>query len=281
MIFTKGAHQIAKLQTFDCSGGISPNLYFDSLLLQKVYKVSAKKSMEELCLLILKSGAKFEEKLIFCFENDKNLVNFDLSTKNSKKFSLWLVPFVQSMQRLTWKSTEELQFMTLKSHAKFEEKLTCGLENDMNLANFHQNTWKYQNWYFHGILLSKVENAWATNLQRTYNQWHWRMMKNAKRNWLDVSKLTQGIWWILTRELQSPKNLHFNGLPLTKLNNVWAKKVQRSYVWLHSRLIQSLKENWFVLPKIDMRNLANFNQSIWKSLNWDLNSILLSKVENV
>ena len=31
--------------------------------------------------------------------------------------------------------------MTLESDAKFEEKLTCGLENDMrNLANFHQNT---------------------------------------------------------------------------------------------------------------------------------------------
>ena len=31
--------------------------------------------------------------------------------------------------------------MTLKSHAKFEEKLTWGLENDMrNLSNFHQNT---------------------------------------------------------------------------------------------------------------------------------------------
>ena len=30
--------------------------------------------------------------------------------------------------------------MTLKSDAKFEEKLTCGLENDMrNLANFHQS----------------------------------------------------------------------------------------------------------------------------------------------
>ena len=48
-------------------------------------------------------------------------------------------------------------------HAKFEEKLTCGLENDIrNLANFHQNTWKCQNWYFHRILLSKVENVWAT-----------------------------------------------------------------------------------------------------------------------
>ena len=108
MIFTKGTHHSAKFQISDCSGEISPNLYFDRLLLLKVYKVSAKKSMEEICLMIPKSGAKFEEKLIFCFKNDKNL------------------------------------------------------------ANFHQNTWKCQNWYFQGILLSKVENVWATNLQRSY-----------------------------------------------------------------------------------------------------------------
>ena len=43
MIFTKGAHQSAKFQTSDCLGEISPNLYFDRLLLLKVYKVSAKK----------------------------------------------------------------------------------------------------------------------------------------------------------------------------------------------------------------------------------------------
>ena len=31
--------------------------------------------------------------------------------------------------------------MTLKTDANFEEKLTCGLQNDMrNLANFHQST---------------------------------------------------------------------------------------------------------------------------------------------
>ena len=50
--------------------------------------------------------------------------------------------------------------MTLKSDAKFEEKLTCGLENDMkNLANFHQSTQKCQNWDFDGVLWSKEENA--------------------------------------------------------------------------------------------------------------------------
>ena len=37
--------------------------------------------------------------------------------------------------------------MTLKGDAKFEEKLTCGLVNDMkNMANFHQSNLKSQNW---------------------------------------------------------------------------------------------------------------------------------------
>ena len=44
--------------------------------------------MEELCLMIPKSDAKFEEKLIFCLKNDKNLVNFNPSTKKSEKFAL-------------------------------------------------------------------------------------------------------------------------------------------------------------------------------------------------
>ena len=133
----------------------------------KYIKFQLKKSMEELCLMIPKNGAKLEEKLIFCFKNDKNLVNFDPSTKKSKKFALWLAPFVESLC-LTLKSTKELYFMTLKGREKFEEKLTCGLENDMrNLANFHQNTWKCQNWYFHGILLSKVKCI-SYNLQRSY-----------------------------------------------------------------------------------------------------------------
>ena len=51
-------------------------------------------------------------------------------------------------------------FHDTEESCKIEEKLTCGLKNDMrNLANLHQNTEKCQIWYFHGILLTKIENA--------------------------------------------------------------------------------------------------------------------------
>ena len=50
--------------------------------------------------------------------------------------------------------------MTLKIDGKFEGKVISASKNDIrNLANFHQNTGKSQNWNFDGILLSKVENV--------------------------------------------------------------------------------------------------------------------------
>ena len=53
--------------------------------------------------------------------------------------------------------------MMLESDAKFEEKVTWGVENDMrNLATFHQSTQKSQNFIirdFYLVLLFKVENV--------------------------------------------------------------------------------------------------------------------------
>ena len=50
--------------------------------------------------------------------------------------------------------------MTLTSDAKFNEKLTCDLKNDMiNLAKFHQSIQKSQNWDSDRILSSKVEHV--------------------------------------------------------------------------------------------------------------------------
>ena len=80
MIFIKAPHLSAKFQTLDWSGGISPNLYFDRLLLLKVYKISAKKVQRSyIYLMMLKNDAKFVEKQSCCFKNDKNVVNLDSS----------------------------------------------------------------------------------------------------------------------------------------------------------------------------------------------------------
>ena len=87
------------------------------------------------------------------------MVNFDPSTQKSPKFALW---YVLSGNVWPKKVLVELSFMTLESDAKFEGKLTFACKNDMsNLRNFHQSTWKSQNWDFDGIILPKVENAWA------------------------------------------------------------------------------------------------------------------------
>ena len=157
------------------------------------------------------------------------------------------------------------------------KKLTCGLENDTrNLANFHQNTWKCQNWYFMGFFSPK----WKMHELQLMEELQVMTLKNDKKIWREtdfISKLTWGIWEILTRALEylknfhfngllfetdikswnnfdlrtwASQNLHFNGLLLTKVYNVWAKKVQRSYVWWHWRLMQNLKENWLVLSKM-------------------------------
>ena len=80
--------------------------------------------------------------------------------------------------------------MTVKCHATFEEKLTCSLENNTrNLANFHQNTWKCQNWDFDGILLSEVENVWVKNYRGVMcngnEEWWkiWRGIDLSFQNW--------------------------------------------------------------------------------------------------
>ena len=139
----------------------------------------------------------------------------------------------------------------LKSDTGFEGKLTYGLENDMrNMANFHQSTWKWQNWEFDRILSSKVENVWAKNLQRSYVSWQRRMMQNLKKNWLVVSKLTWQICRFLTWALKSLKYVVFNGLVLNKVYNVWAKKLERSYLSRHWKVMQNLKKNWLVVWKM-------------------------------
>ena len=55
------------------------------------------------------------------------------------------------------------------------------------------------------------------------------------------------LWRILTRTLEILQNLQFNVLLLNKVYNVWAKKVHKSYVSWHWRVMENLNKNWFVV----------------------------------
>ena len=153
MSFTKGAHQNAKFQTFHCSGEIPSNLCFDWLLLSKVYKNSAKKVQKSYVSWYWSGVQNLKKKLIFCFKNAKNLVNFDPSTKKSKKFLLWL-------------------------------------------------DWS---------LLGKVYNGLPKRVQRSFISWHWRVMHSLKKVWPVVWKMTWGICQIFIRTLESIKIGTFMG----------------------------------------------------------------------
>ena len=82
----------------------------------------------------------------------------------------------------------------------------------------------------------------------------------------------------MTPALKNLNYLHFNGLLLTKVYNVWAQKVQRSYVWWHSRLIQNLKENWLVLPKMTWGILQIFTRPHSKV--WNFGFLLGPFIQN-
>ena len=143
--------------------------------------------------------------------------------------------------------------MALNIDAKFEGKLTFAFKNDEQFGKFspeHLKTSKFRLWW--DCFKSKVENVWAENLQGSYLPWQWKKMQNWKRNWLVVSKLRWGPWWILTRALENLKNLMgtLMGCLWPKYTTFELNKVKRSYISWQSRLMQHLIENWLVLSQM-------------------------------
>ena len=60
-------------------------------------------------------------------------------------------------------------------------------------------------------------------------------------------------------------NLHFDGLLLSKAYKDLDEKVQKSYVSWHWRVMQSLKKNWLLVPKMTW--------GIWWILMWAVTSL--------
>ena len=89
--------------------------------------------------MTVKNDAKFEDELMCHFKIDmRNLKNFELNTRKSKRFALHLAPFTKVYHVCAKTSKQEVCLMTLNIDAKFERKLTCAFKNDLrNLANFY------------------------------------------------------------------------------------------------------------------------------------------------
>ena len=126
------------------------------------------------------------------------------------------------------------------------------------LAETHQST-KFQtfdcsseispNLYFDRLLFLKLYKMSAKKVQRSDVSWYWRVVQNLEKNSFFVSKMRR-IWWILVLALKSLKNVHFDWSLLGKVYNVWPKKVQRSYISWHWRVMQSLKKKWLLVWKM-------------------------------
>ena len=140
--------------------------------------------------------------------------------------------------------------MALKSEAKFKGKVTCGLKNDIrNLDNFHASSRKFEKLPFDGLLLSKAYKVLDKKIQKCYISWHWGVIQNLKKNQLFVWKMTWGSWWILTRAVESLKNftLMSSFVEMLELKNT------NELLW---KMTYGFKN--------DIRNLANFHTSTWK-----------------
>ena len=147
--------------------------------------------------------------------------------------------------------------MTLRDDAKFTAKRFCALKTDIrNLVNFHAGSRKSENFHFDWILLSKACKDLDQKIQKSYVSQHWGVMQSLKKNLLLIPKRTWGIWWISSKHSQVQK-FHFDGLILSKVYEVWAKKIQRSYLSWHWTVIQNLNKPWLCGLKNDMRNWVN------------------------
>ena len=141
--------------------------------------------------------------------------------------------------------------MKLKSDAKFEVESTSFQNGHREFDRFWPEHSKVSliltlmDFFCGNYILFKLKRV-----ERSYLEWNWRVIQNLERNQLAVSKLTEGIWQILTWALKSFTNFHFNGLLLTKVFIVQAKKVLRIYLSWNWRGIQNLEWKQLAVSKL-------------------------------
>ena len=128
--------------------------------------------------------------------------------------------------------------MTFKSDVKFEEKLTCCLENDVYSK------------------VSKLELWWGPFVQSRKCMGLKFTEKLCGMTVKNDAKIEEKLTCRFKTDMRNFTNFDPNTwkskarLLVTKVYIVWATKVQRSFLSWHRRVMQNLKEKWLVLLKM-------------------------------
>ena len=138
---------------------------------------------------------------------------------------------------MSLKSTEELSVTTVKNYAKFGG-------TNLSFQSWHEEFDEF--WPLH-LKVSKIFTLMGSFWTK-YIVWAKKVYTEElsfikmKRDTKFGEESTCGFmaWQVLTWALESFTNFHFNGLLLSKVYIVQAKKVQRSYLSWNWRGIQNL-----------------------------------------
>ena len=139
-------------------------------------------STEELCLITLNTDAKFEEKLICCFKNDKKLVNFDLSTWKPQKFALLLL-----LCKVFNVCPKKVQRNYLSWHWRVMQNLK---KNWLVVRKMTWRVWQILTRALESVKIGTLMGSFCPKYKMYEPKIYRGVIFMTMRNWLVISKLT-------------------------------------------------------------------------------------------
>ena len=139
-------------------------------------------STEELCLITLNTDAKFEEKQICCFKNDKKLVNFDLSTWKPQKFALLLL-----LCKVFNVCPKKVQRNYLSWHWRVMQNLK---KNWLVVRKMTWRVWQILTRALESVKIGTLMGSFCPKYKMYEPKIYRGVIFMTMRNWLVISKLT-------------------------------------------------------------------------------------------
>ena len=166
--------------------------------------------------------------------------------------------------------------MTLKSDAKFKEKLTCGFKYDMrNLVNFHPTTQKSKNFTSMGYFCPKYMRFEL----KKYRGVIFHDTEQWCKIWINpdlvVSKMAWEIGWTFIRAPKSLKNCTLMGSFCPK--HSFRQKISEELCIITLKGVAKFKGKLTCGSKNDIRSLVSFHVSSRESENLNFDRTLFSK----